>query len=417
MCMLTAVYPTKQLQVWEQKMTALFISNLLLTNSKNNRDGLGFGSKIGYTKWECPASKAIFGDEYNSTLTQLIGTPFIAHVRAISTGVNAKQGAHPFMVGSVLLAHNGTFSNYRQYLKKYEKLIDDPNPVDSHVITYMLAEEVGSGMINHGNIESTLKKTKGSYALLLVNTKNGEVWVVPGGNTLYCQKTGPLWVVNTSKYNLESTSEMIAGTSKLLFEREWVTEDAIKVAEYTTNVLTKNGLVKQGELERPKLANTTTYHYYRGGLGNPDAQSAHAGHSEKKISTKKALAKAKITNEILNLEYVSRTELILGCFLLLESDWWKLDVDDLEVLHDTFKNICELYGSAAKAEVWKQIMEMTNQNGYAVIAAYTNIQFPYIMNELEDLYGFAAELEKDIIEGNSIPFEEDKVNAVVSNVS
>lgn len=401
MCMLTACYPTRALQAWEQKIGALLVSELLLANTKSgNKDGIGIGAPDGsYVKWDEPAGDIVFTDVYNRNIKQFITAPLIAHVRAISTGATAKEGAHPFRVDNLLLAHNGTFTNYRKFLGEFANKLNDKNPVDSHVIAHLLAKEVGGEELGAQHLTDTLDEVLGSFALLVTDAVNGSMWVVPGANPLYIQKSGPFWLVNTSKLNLDSMSNNIAGIAKLLYDKEWVTGDTTRIEEFTANVLTRKGLAKVSDLEKPEpIANT----YYRGGARGYAGMHGYAG-AAKIISSEEARTRAEWADLIVSLPGIDRLELTLSCFILLESEWWKADVECLEVLYSTLEQITKDSGSSIKIELWESIMQMTNQNAYAVIAAYDTICFPYMLNSVDLLRKFAREIVEDIKNGNHIP--------------
>lgn len=396
MCMLTASYPTRNLQVWEKRIGMLLVSEILLANtSSSNKDGVGFGTLDGgFVKWECSAGDIVFTKEYNEMLRQMVEAPFIAHVRAISTGVGAKDGAHPFKVDNILLAHNGTFTNYRTFLGKYANQINDTNPVDSHVITHMLAEKVGSGELKPEHLASVLSVAKGSFALLITDAVTRKMWVVTGSNPLHIHRSGPLWLINTSRLNLINISSSISGAANLLYDKDWDIGDITRVEGYTINLLSSDGLTKVADLDKPTQ---TTYHYHG---------YTRAGET-KKVSTKDARTRAEWADIIINLPGISRVELTLACFVLLETEWWKADMECLEVLYATLEKISSEFGSSLKDELWAELMVMTKYNAYAVIAAYTDIAFPYMLNSVEMLRGFAKEIRQDLKDGNTLPSLDD----------
>jgi len=394
--MLTASYPTRTLQAWEKKIGALLVSDLLLANSSSgNKDGTGFGTTSGdYVKWEVSAGDIVFTPEYNTEVLQLISSPLIAHVRAISTGVGAKEGAHPFKAGNLLLAHNGTFTDYRKHLKDFKELINDDNPVDSHVIAHMLAKEVGSGELNQHHIKTTLESVKGSFALLITDATNNNLWVVTGSNPLYIQQSGPLWLVNTSKLNLDNVAYGIDGVANLLYGKTWKADTAERIEEYTINLLTGTGLVRVEDLDKQK--HTVTYTQFRGGTGTVYTSV------NKVVSSEDAHTRARLASSIVNLEYMDQVELILGCFILLEKEWWKAEIECLEVMHATLSKINDDFGTPLKKELWEELMNMTNQNAYAVVAAYTNIAFPYVLNSVKELRRFVSQVREDLKSSKSV---------------
>ena len=153
--------------------------------------------------------------------------------------------------------------------------------------------------------------------------------------------------------------------------------------------MTRKGLNKIHKLDRKKhTVNYTQFH-------STGAHRHYAG-TVKSISSDEARSRAEWANDIINLPYIDRLELTLGCFLLLETEWWKADIECLEVLHATLKQMDSASGSPIKKELWEELMAMTNQNAYAVIAAYTDIAFPYILNSVDDLRRFVADIRRDL---------------------
>lgn len=390
MCMLTASCPTRNLSAWEQRIGILLLSDLLFVNSRGNKDGFGFGEIDGhYYKWEKSAGEVIFTTEYNKTLRYLINIPFIAHVRATSTGRAAKEGAHPFKAGELLLAHNGTFTNYKAIMARYTKQINDKDPVDSHVIACLLADKVGDDALNPEHIATALGETYGSYALLVTDTRSNTIWVITGANPLYIQKSGPLWLVNTSKFNLEDVSSKAAGTARLLYQKVWPIGVAEKIPEYTVHVLTNKGLVERGKLEKPATTvyQRGTFSYYRGGVAGKVVS--------KDVSTEDARTRAEYADAIVNLPFIGRLELTLACFTLFDLEWWKTSIDDLEVLYSTLAQISDKYGSLIKEELWEELMLLTGGDAYAVVATYTDMAFPYVLNTVGQLRTFLADIQGD----------------------
>ena len=90
-------------------------------------------------------------------LIQQTSPKFImGHNRSATKGQKTDDNAHPFKVGNILLAHNGTVWNHRS-LKDGNKF-----EVDSEYITYS---------INEYGYEETLKRLNGSFALTWYNSE------------------------------------------------------------------------------------------------------------------------------------------------------------------------------------------------------------------------------------------------------
>lgn len=90
---------------------------------------------------------------------------FIGHVRAATIGHKTLNNAHPFKRDNYILAHNGTLTNHKDLIKKYE-LANLNIEVDSDVVC------AGIAKTNNFNILSDID---GAAAFLITDTKNPNV--------------------------------------------------------------------------------------------------------------------------------------------------------------------------------------------------------------------------------------------------
>jgi len=396
MCMLTACYPSRRLQAWEKALGTLLLSEVLNENaSRGNRDGFGIATSERLVKWEESATSVLFKPDCNNAIREMITSPLIAHVRATSTGATAKEGAHPFKVGHILLAHNGTFTNYQKILAQFKDVIKDPDPVDSNVITHLLAQKVGDAELTPQHILDMLEETSGTYALLILDTLNSHLWVVTGSNPLYTQKQGPFWLVNTSEYSLQSVGKHIVGVADLFYKKEWEISEPSRLKGNTIYLLTPHGCEKKANIP-VKASHYKPCVYYKPG--------ASGQYNLKAIPGTEARARALAVFQMLNLDYIGEDEVSLACFVLFQSEWYEVDSDALNVLLGVFQTLVASEGATIKEDLWKELQTLTNQNAYAILSSLTEIQFPYILNTVDELYTFKRMVE-----------EADNVNSLISS--
>ncbi len=90
---------------------------------------------------------------------------FIGHVRASTVGATSTKNAHPFEEGDVVLAHNGTLTNYYAIAQKYE--IDTTKyHVDSHIM---------AAAFNKAQNLKPLSEFDGAAAFLITNKQQSDV--------------------------------------------------------------------------------------------------------------------------------------------------------------------------------------------------------------------------------------------------
>jgi len=395
MCMLTALYPMRKPQSWEHRIARLFLTDLLMANGASNKDGVGLLTLDGVlTKWEYSADRMAFEPEFNAAVAAAVEGPFIAHVRTTSTGVKATEGAHPFMVGPLGLAHNGTFGNYRKLQAELDKLngspvLGDKDPVDSHVFLHLLASKMGDAdALTEDHIKAALEEPTGSYALLVTDLRTRDLWVVAGSNPLHIGKVGPYYVVNTSSKNLDAAAGYIAGVAGLVFDKELEITGAVPIPAHTVNKLTARGLVHVCEAPKLKIIQTTTNtysgtHYSRG--------LRHSGGSIKKaMTTDEARARARVFGALKKLLYFH--DIDLACEILFDTEWHMVDSTSLEVLLAQMTSYYE--GSTNDREtLWFGICfgpsECESHAGldtpYQSLGAVMDFEFPWVLNPTDVL--------------------------------
>jgi len=116
------------------------ISNLTFESVVRGNESTGFAiasetDKLVYKTLK-PSDELVCSDEWHNILEKVDvdTTIFLGHVRFATTGAKTKENAHPFVMGSVIGAHNGIIYNHKEIANKIGKNVQ----VDSEVIFGLL---------------------------------------------------------------------------------------------------------------------------------------------------------------------------------------------------------------------------------------------------------------------------------------
>jgi glucosamine--fructose-6-phosphate aminotransferase (isomerizing) len=106
------------------------------------------------------------------------GTVGVAHTRWATHGRPSEQNAHPHRCGPFALVHNGIIENYAALKEELEKDGHSfASQTDTEVIVVLLDREWRMVNDYQQAVRNTLKKLKGSYALVIVNELEPDVLV------------------------------------------------------------------------------------------------------------------------------------------------------------------------------------------------------------------------------------------------
>ncbi len=116
-------------------------------------------------------------DEINNKLDlkDLPGTTGIGHTRWATHGIPSKNNAHPHLdcKGEIAIVHNGIISNYAELkddlIKKGHIFRSE---TDTEVIVHLIEESFNGDLEN--SVRETLKKLRGSYAIMFLYIKEPE---------------------------------------------------------------------------------------------------------------------------------------------------------------------------------------------------------------------------------------------------
>lgn len=228
----------------------------------------------------------------------LAAQPVIGHVRSASlkfkdtkdkqTGLFPDKDAHPFAVGDILLAHNGTISNHKELV---EELGLSKGNIDSYMIAELMARLPD---LELDNLNGVTRQFEGSFALVFQHLSQP--------NRLYiCRHKKPLYLVKvySARPNQESPNRipdfMFVATNDdnakdalrgvvhisryLAGRRIWSRVEAVRLKEDTWYVLDRDTVRETGEpteLGRLEFAPTKTV-VYTAGSGVPANGRAWGG--------------------------------------------------------------------------------------------------------------------------------------------
>jgi len=108
----------------------------------------------------------------------LVGQVGIGHTRWATHGRPSETNAHPHMVGSIAVVHNGIIENY---LELKEELLKDghrfASETDTEIVSHLIVRHLGRGVPYLEAVRLTLQEIKGSYALAIVNAQEPRMLV------------------------------------------------------------------------------------------------------------------------------------------------------------------------------------------------------------------------------------------------
>jgi glucosamine--fructose-6-phosphate aminotransferase (isomerizing) len=100
----------------------------------------------------------------------LPGQVGIGHTRWATHGRPSETNAHPHMVGSIAVVHNGIIENYlelkEQLLKEGHRFASE---TDTEIVSHLVVRQLSRGATYLEAVQHTLEAIRGSYALVLVN--------------------------------------------------------------------------------------------------------------------------------------------------------------------------------------------------------------------------------------------------------
>ncbi len=108
----------------------------------------------------------------------LPGQVGIGHTRWATHGRPSEANAHPHMVGSIAVVHNGIIENYLELkedlLKAGHRFTSE---TDTEIVSHLIVRHMGQGAAYLEAVRLTLQDIRGSYALVIVNANEPRMLV------------------------------------------------------------------------------------------------------------------------------------------------------------------------------------------------------------------------------------------------
>jgi len=175
----------------------------------------------------------------------LHGQVGIGHTRWATHGRPSEINAHPHMVGSIAVVHNGIIENY---LELKDDLIKAghrfSSETDTEIVSHLIVQHMEQGAPYLTAVQRTLQKIKGSYALAIINAQEPRMLVA-------ARKESPLILgLGDGEYFLASDIPAILPyTRRVIFLED---HDLVVVRDGEFLLLNQDGQ----RLERPEHAIT-----------------------------------------------------------------------------------------------------------------------------------------------------------------
>ncbi|MFH1596684.1 MAG: glutamine--fructose-6-phosphate transaminase (isomerizing) [Pseudomonadota bacterium] len=108
----------------------------------------------------------------------LAGQVGIGHTRWATHGRPSETNAHPHMVGSIAIVHNGIIEHYldlkEQLLKEGPRFASE---TDTEIVSHLVVRQLSRGATYLEAVQHTLEAIRGSYALVIVNVNEPRMLV------------------------------------------------------------------------------------------------------------------------------------------------------------------------------------------------------------------------------------------------
>jgi len=221
---------------------------IIWNSLERGEDSTGIYSPInGLKKSLTKGSHYVLHDENDFKTDKVM----IAHVRAKTIGLATVENAHPFERGNYILAHNGTLTNHKDLISKYE-LTESEYNVDSDVVC---------GCIAKNNNFDVIKEIAGAAAFIIHDKTKPDLLYV------FKNEQRPLWRGVDAKGNM-----YISSLAEPLYFME-----LYNIKEFKNDVLytikdgniIKSIKIKNTPYTKPYVA-TTTYGNNYGSYNNYD---------------------------------------------------------------------------------------------------------------------------------------------------
>jgi len=393
----------------------------LLSARLGNTNGIGISAntvdRLPFLKIGKPAKELVFLEPWHNWFQKVDGykDTLIGHVRNASTEWRVQYGqnhptehAHPFVVGGVLVMHNGIFKEHDRLAKE----VNLRDATDSHVFTAYLANQLGGAKVEDKLVEVLKQVGEAEYSLLIRQLGRPEVFVVRGNRTLYTMNTNYGLLLNTTEANLSDLAEAVNfGLAAFNLPLLEVVEKPKALPEYSLHVLNKGELQTIAEFKEvknvndpPKKYTNTTTKYNYGWQANYDVEDYQTIAGE--IDVEEAIARVEALVKLFGLspkvsEETHRLTLkeLTGHDLLSVANYEAIEIGELtDLLKWAWETKPELAPNEEKEQLWLAFSTASHMSGLITVESLyvlakevlgRDFDVPYFHNEVIDLQDLA----------------------------
>lgn len=377
-------------------LNALFTLIQSLENTRTtHQDGFGFFNGKDFRKWELAPPNIINLQEI--VTGGITGTaPVFSHVRraTLTNGkrVVSNEKSHPFKSDDIFLAHNGSLE------LKDEKEMEDKKfegMIDTEIFLHFLQEEYKKHKTLYPALKEVMELFYGKFAFMIYSTKEKKYYIVRGRTAdLHFSKVHidkkPEEVlgivINTESRDLEKGLVQFCQLAKFIRPKLKINFSEIEnLKSETVWELDELKLKEVGELkENIKPTVVRTFHSQAQNRGRFPAIPVSGNKQFYPLTMLASPEEEEIFRRVKTEMYVAsltNSEFDELCFQVLNVPVLYLTEEDAEIMLDWI-----LPALTNKAEKNKRKSNLWNNSGGAVWSKYeTGIQFPWMLNTLDDL--------------------------------
>lgn len=193
-------------------------------------------------------------DEWKDFKTKAVNSMnmLVGHNRSATRGAINSDNAHPFTEGKIVLVHNGTLHNHKDFNKEVE--------VDSHAIAHALNERPA---------EEVIKEIDGAFTFIWYDREQAKLFMVRNSerplayiedtSRIYFASEAPMleWLVNRKSYSTKKLEAKVVPTNTLYSIDGYGKIEGKEVEVYRPKY---QGVVKTSSLvTTPYMAKTLTW--------------------------------------------------------------------------------------------------------------------------------------------------------------
>jgi len=378
-------------QSGERNLVLSFMVNVTQVNTEKNKDGHGYFILNNNILWKSKQSGYCNSTEeyFNRLLEQTKGfdnLSILSHVRAASTKLLkiTDEDAHPFELGNLVLAHNGTLA-----AKNSKDEIADK--IDSYWFLKVLCDIVGDNLLTPAHIKSAMEKFTGKFAMLIYDKRQEDIlFIVRGKAPLFYGTFPKNSNLNFFAINTDDSAMKDSCCTLLLsyYTGSWFPSLNVKSFDaesiYTFNISTFK--LNKTDVTIPEEITPVKHVNYR---------------ITKSVYTQTSNVESNIFDFVSNVvdKGLSFLEVDFLCNLFYGSSLLYINQQELnrfngEIIHD----IIDVFYSPEKFDIWNKIIssefvQSSCQNIFDIYSTF-NLEFPYMINDKNVLNNVLKDVEE-----------------------